>query len=338
MTSSTKALRLPPMLKVGDIIRLYGLSARKALSQNFILDLNVTDKMARCADVFDCHVVEVGSGPGSFTRSILNQGVRHLHAVEIDKRFIPTLEMLQEAAAGHLSVHNNDILRMDIDSVLHEPISAPWDSDDLPNIRLVGNLPFNVSIPLILQWLEGLSEQRGPWRHGRVPMTLVFQKEVGQNMLAPPNNKHRNRITTMTQNYCHVTRPMVLNSSVFTPQPKIDAWMMHFVPRQKPLIDAPFDVLEQVVKAVFAMKGKHISKSVKLLFPEDEKLGPELISLAEVPYYLRAHQLSFEDFNRITDSFLELCARHELSTCPQRINKPSRLVDGLDDDIRAIET
>ena len=283
--------------------------------------------MARCADVFDCEVIEVGSGPGAFTRSILNQGVRHLHAVELDKRFLPTLEMLKEASDGHLSIHCNDILRTNMTSLLIDPISSPWISEDVPNVRLVGNLPFNVSIPLLLQWLEAISEQRGPWRLGRVPMTLVFQAEVGQNMMAGSGNKHRNRITTMTQNYCNVTRPMVLPGSVFSPQPKIDAWLMHFEPRPKPFVDASFAVLEQVVKAVFSGKNKQIKKSVVKLFPDDEKLGMELLEKSEVAHTLRPHQLSFDDFNSLTTTFLELCDKYELSTTPQRINKPARLVD-----------
>lgn len=334
MTSSLRQLRLPPMPKISEIMRLYGIRAKKQLSQNFILDLNVTDKMSRCADVFDCHVIEVGAGPGSLTRSLINGGIRHLHAVELDERFLPSLEILQEASQGGMTIHHNDILKFDMTSVLNDPsledpIAAPWDSDELPNIRLVGNLPFDVSIPLLLQWIEAISRQKGPWRFGRVPMTLVFQKEVGQNMIAEDCNYDRSRLAIMTQNYCHVTRPMVLNSTVFTPQPKVDAWLMHFIPRWKPIIDAPFDIVEQVVKGIFQKRKKVIRTPMKLLFPGHEHLAQELLENTQIEPTLRAHQLSVEQYGEITSEFMRLCKVHDLSTTPLKVNKPSLIVDNL---------
>lgn len=322
MSTATKQLRLPPMPKISDIIRLYGLRAKKQLSQNFILDLNITDKFARKADVFDCHVVEVGAGPGSLTRSLLSSGIRHLHAVEIDDRFLPSLEILKDASKGHMTIHHMDIMKFDFISALTDVHHAPWESDDLPNVRLVGNLPFAVSIPLLLQWLQAISRRKGPFRYGRVPMTLVFQKEVGENLTADAFNYHRSRLSIMAQNYCHVSRAMILNSAVFTPEPEVDAWLVHFIPRQKAQIDAPFNVIEQVVKAIFSKRKKVIRTPLRRLFPGHEYLADELLQRANVNPTLRPHQLQFPEFDLITQEFIAMCTQYKQSCTPLQVNKP----------------
>ncbi|XP_002161204.1 dimethyladenosine transferase 1, mitochondrial isoform X1 [Hydra vulgaris] len=327
MSSATKQLRLPPMPRISDLMRLYGLRAKKQLSQNFILDLNVTDKIARKADVFDCNVIEVGSGPGSLSRSLLNAGLRHLYAVEIDKRFLPSLELLQDASDGHMSIYHADILKFDMVKPLKNVISAEWESDDLPNIRLVGNLPFSVSIPLFLQWLEALSTRSGVFSFGRIPMTLVFQKEVGQNMVAEALNYDRSRLAIMAQNYCHVSRAMEISSSVFVPEPKVDAWLMHFIPLKKPAIDAPFNVVEQVVKAIFSKRRKIIKTPLRRLFPENERLADELLDRIKLDTNLRPHQLELHDFNLITKEFMKICNENDYSLTPLPVNKPDKIVN-----------
>jgi len=128
--------------------------------------------------VFDCHVCEVGAGPGSLTRSLLRAGAKHVGAVEIDGRFLPSLEMLQSACKGRLIIHRADIMTFYIPEALPNASVVRWESKDLPGVRMVGNLPFNVSIPLLLQWLEAIPMRAGPFAFGRTPMALVFQKEV----------------------------------------------------------------------------------------------------------------------------------------------------------------
>lgn len=318
---------MPPMPRISDIIRLYGLSAKKQLSQNFILDLNVTDKIARKADVFDAHVCEVGAGPGSITRSILQAGVRHLAAVEIDKRFLPVLEQIADCAEGHMSIHNEDIRRCDIPRVLPNAKSVPWDADDSPGVRLVGNLPFSVSIPLLLQWLEAIHDKKGPFVFGRVPMTLVFQKEVAENLVATGPTTLQSRLSVMTQNFCHVKRAMVLPSSVFVPEPKIDAWLVNIVPRKHPQVDAPFRLLEQVVKAVFQHRRKVIRTPLKLLFAERENLVDDLLYFSRVDGRKRAHQLSMDDYDRLCNAFTDLCNKHGLDKFPLKVRRPASVVD-----------
>jgi len=326
MSAAAKQLRLPPMPKISDLIRMYGLRAKKQLSQNFILDLNVTDKIARKADVFDCHVIEVGSGPGSLTRSLLNNGVKHVHGVEIDERFLPSLEVLRDASHNHLTIHHQDIMTFDMMSPLRNKKSVhmrQWESEELPNMRLVGNLPFAVSIPLLLQWLQAVAERKGPFQLGRVPMTLVFQKEVGQNLVAEEFNYHRSRLSIMAQTYCHVTKEMVLRSTVFTPEPQVDAWLIHFVPRIQPKVDVPFDILEQVVKAIFSKRKKIIRHSIKELFPQRGHLADQLLHDIDIEPTVRPHQLTLEQYNSISTRFVQLCQEHGLTTEPLKINKPN---------------
>ncbi|XP_065057743.1 dimethyladenosine transferase 1, mitochondrial-like [Rhopilema esculentum] len=326
MASLSRGVRLPPMPRIADIIRLYGLTAKKQLSQNFILDLNVTEKIARKANLFDTYVCEVGSGPGSITRSILQEGVRHVAAVEIDQRFMPVLEQLADCADGYMSVHNEDIRKFNIAKALSKANAVPWESEELPGVRLVGNLPFSVSIPLLLQWLEAIPERKGPFTFGRVPMTLVFQKEVAENLAAIGATMLQSRLSVMTQNLCSVQRAMVMPRSMFVPEPKVDAWLVNIVPHKEAKIKAPFKIVEQVVKAVYQHRRKYIRTPLRLLFPEAEKLADDLTELSGVTATKRAHQLTMEDFDALCQTFLELCNKHGLSNFPLKVHRPSPIV------------
>ncbi|KAK3741717.1 hypothetical protein QZH41_012909 [Actinostola sp. cb2023] len=334
--AQSRAIRLPPMPKVSDLLRMYGLTAQKQLSQNFILDLNITDKIAKVADVFDCYVCEVGAGPGSLTRSVLHAGARHVAAVEIDKRFLPSLQLLEDAAKGRMTVYHADIMGFDIPAAFSDVEPSPWEKGVsnsflvIPGVRMVGNLPFNVSIPLLLQWLEAIPQRGGPFKFGRTPMSLVFQKEVAENIVADPRNYNRSRLTIMVQYLCEVKKKYILPNSVFIPKPKVDASLVHLVPRAEPLITAPYVVVEQVVKAVFAMRRKYIHTPLKLLFPDREHLVNELVRLADVNTEQRAHELSMEDFNKLCCAYDELACTLKLPLQPMKMNKPRYVADMLD--------
>eukprot|EP00794_Sanderia_malayensis_P000148 gene148-760_t len=324
--AARRSIRLPPMPRISDIIRLYGLSAKKQLSQNFILDTNIADKVIKKADVFDCHVCEVGSGPGSLTRSALQAGIKHLAAVEVDTRFIPILEVMAEASLGFMSVHHADIMKFDITAALSNAIPVPWHFDDVPGVRLIGNLPFSVSIPLLLQWLDAVASRTGPFSLGRVPMTLVFQKEVAENLVADHRSYLRSRMSIMTQYLCSTRKLMALPRQVFVPEPNVDAWLVNIVPLKEPRIQAPFVVVEQVVKAAFSQRRKVIRTPLKSLFPENESLVEDLLWRANVKPTLRAHQLSMEDYDAICQTFLLLANKHGLSKTPLKVNKPKPVV------------
>ncbi|XP_015775353.1 PREDICTED: mitochondrial dimethyladenosine transferase 1-like [Acropora digitifera] len=334
MSANPLPLRLPPMPKIADILRIYGLSAKKQLSQNFILDLNVTDKIARVSDVFDCHVCEVGAGPGSLTRSLLRAGAKHVGAVEIDGRFLPSLEMLQSACKGRLSIHRADIMTFYIPEAFPNASVVRWESNDLPGVRMVGNLPFNVSIPLLLQWLEAIPMRAGPFAFGRTPMALVFQKEVADNIRSSPGSTECTRLSIMTQHLCEVKKKYSLPRKVFLPEPKVNT-ETEFVRLSGygrfSFCDA---VVDEEVKHENVAFNEGFSTNMlifslpfyslfrRTLFPRKPELVDELMERTGIDSTLRPHQVDFKDYNKICQSFLELARDHELSVTPLRVRKP----------------
>ncbi|XP_028579573.1 dimethyladenosine transferase 1, mitochondrial isoform X2 [Podarcis muralis] len=272
MAASRQAamFRLPPLPTIGEIIKLFKLKAEKQLSQNFLLDLRLTDKIVRKAgSLKDAHVCEVGPGPGGITRSILNAGVAEVLLIEKDPRFIPGLQMLSDAAPGKVRIVHGDILTYNkLGKAFPEHLMKNWE-DDPPDIHIIGNLPFSVSTPLIIKWLENISKRDGPFRYGRTQMTLTFQKEVGE----------------------------------------VDVTVIHFTPLVQPKIEQPFKLVEKVVRTVFQFRRKYCHQSVRVLFPEAERLekAEQLLKLADVDPILRPTQLSMFHFKSLCDVYRKMC-------------------------------
>lgn len=199
-------IRLPPLPNIRDILKIYRLRAMKELSQNFILNQNLSDKIIKKAgNLTDCHVLEIGPGPGSLTRSILKSQPKQLIVVEKDKRFKPTLEMLADAFAainGKMEIIFDDIMKINMNNFFPSTEMKAW-TEKCPRIKLIGNLPFNVSTPLIIKWLHAISEKRGPWTFGKTRMTLTFQKEVAERLIAQPLDIQRCRLSVMAQAWTH---------------------------------------------------------------------------------------------------------------------------------------
>ncbi|XP_070835471.1 dimethyladenosine transferase 1, mitochondrial [Chaetodon trifascialis] len=314
MASSGKlaSFRLPPLPSVGELIKLYKLRAEKQLSQNFLLDLRLTDKIVRHAgNLRDAHVCEVGPGPGGITRSILNAGVADLLVVEKDTRFIPGLKLLSEAAPGKLRIVHGDILTYRMSRGFPGSISKPWEEDP-PNLHIIGNLPFSVSTPLIIKWLENMANRTGPFVYGRTQLTLTFQKEFAERLTASTRSKQRSRLSVMTQYLCSVHNCFTIPGQAFVPRPQVDVGVVHFTPLVQPQIQQPFKLVEKLVRNVFQFRRKYCHKGIEMLFPEAcrAKLAQEMMQKADVDPTLRPTELSIPHIRALADAYADLCA-HE---------------------------
>lgn len=262
---------LPPLR---DVIRVHDLRAEKKLGQNFLLDLNLTSKIARGAgDISNAAVFEIGPGPGGLTRGILSSGADHVTAIEYDPRAIVALQDLVAAAAGRLHLIQGDALDTDVVALA---AGKP--------VVIVANLPYNIATPLLIGWLEQIHAAPDTFRS----MTLMFQKEVAQRITAPPHTKEYGRLSILSQWLCDTRVLFDIPAAAFTPPPKVTSTVVHFIPR-KPDKDAPrFDAIEKLTAAAFGQRRKMIRGSLKAYMPVIEKLGinPEL----------RAENLSVADF------------------------------------------
>ncbi|KAM9316729.1 dimethyladenosine transferase 1, mitochondrial [Gastrophryne carolinensis] len=301
--------RLPPLPTVREIIKLYNLKAEKQLSQNFLLDLKLTDKIVRKAgNLKGAYVCEVGPGPGGITRAILNSGVEELLVVEKDTRFIPGLNMLNEASMGKMRIVHGDILTYKMDKSFPKHLKKEWD-DDPPNIHIIGNLPFNVSTPLIIKWFEAISNKSGPFCYGRIPMTLTFQHEVAERLKAPAGNKQRSRLSIMSQYLCDVKHCFSIPGRAFTPKPEVDVAVVHLTPLIQPKIEQPFKIVEKVVQSVFQFRRKYCHHGISILFPEKHRkeLTDKMLVLASVQPTVRPSELSIKHFRDLCNAYRELC-------------------------------
>lgn len=261
---------LPPLRSV---IAEAGLSARKALGQNFLLDLNLTAKIGRSAgDLSQGTVVEIGPGPGGLTRGLLLAGAAHVVAVEKDRRCLAALSPLIAAADGRLTLIEGDALQTDVTAL------GP------PPIRIVANLPYNIATPLLIKWLRQAGAIAG--------MTLMFQKEVAERITAGPGDKAYSRLSVLSRWRCETRTVMSLPRRAFTPPPKVDSAVVSLVPRDPAPADCRMAMLEQVTRAAFGQRRKMLRRSMATLTPKPE----ELLQEAGINPTRRAETLSLTEF------------------------------------------
>lgn len=239
---------LPPLRAV---IAEHGLSAKKQLGQNFLLDLNLTAKIARAAgDLRGADVLEVGPGPGGLTRGLLAEGARRVLAVEKDARCLPALAQIAEAYPGRLTVLNDDALR--IDPLAHLT----------PPIRVVANLPYNVGTELLIRWLTP-----PVWPPVWSSLTLMFQKEVAQRIVAQPGDSAYGRLAVLAQWRCDARIVMTLPPEAFVPAPKVHSAVVHLTALPAPRFPADAAILSRIVAAGFNQRRKMLRAALKGVAP-----------------------------------------------------------------------
>ena len=292
---------LPPLPTLNDILRMYNLKAKKQLSQNFILDPKILNKFAQECDLEGKTVVEVGPGPGGITRAALEANCQEIHVIEKDPRFIPSLDLLKEASGGRLNVKIGDCLNYNVQSVLDPRLKRDW-NDEIPDVRLVGNLPFNVSTPLIIRLFGAIQTRSNIFSYGRVPMIFTFQHEVAHRLQAPPGDKERSRLSIFAQNYADIDYKYTLRGGAFVPPPDVDVGVVKLTPLKKPYIDLPFPFIAKIVTTIMNGKNKKIMSTAARLFPKSESSydrSLQLLDIAKVPWAQRPIDLTLDQVERI---------------------------------------
>ncbi|MGY6633959.1 MAG: 16S rRNA (adenine(1518)-N(6)/adenine(1519)-N(6))-dimethyltransferase RsmA [Alkalilacustris sp.] len=264
---------LPPLRTV---IADHGLSARKALGQNFLLDLNLTHRIARLAgDLSGCDVLEVGPGPGGLTRGLLAAGARHVLAVEKDPRCLPALAQIAARYPGRLSVLEGDALALDTLDRLTPPI------------RIVANLPYNVGTELLVRWLTP-----PVWPPVWQSLTLMFQYEVAERITARPGSRAYGRLALLAQWRTDAAIALRLPARAFTPAPKVDSAVVHLTALPAPRFPADPAVLSRVVAAAFNQRRKMLRSALRALAPGIE----DHLAAAAIPPTARAEEIELERF------------------------------------------
>lgn len=264
---------LPPLR---EVIRAHDLVAKKQLGQNFLLDLNLTAKIARQAgDLSGCDVLEVGPGPGGLTRGLLAEGARRVLAVEKDARCLPALAEVAAAYPGRLQVINGDALEVDVLSHLTPPV------------RVVANLPYNVGTELLIRWLTP-----EVWPPFWDSLTLMFQKEVAERIVAKPRGEHYGRLALLVQWRADARIVMHLPPEAFIPAPKVHSAVVHVTRLAEPRFPCDGKVLQRITAMAFNQRRKMLRASLKGLAPEIEAK----LEAAGIDPTARAEEISLERF------------------------------------------
>ena len=264
---------LPPLR---EVIAAHGLSARKQLGQNFLLDLNLTARIARAAgDLTQTDVLEVGPGPGGLTRGLLAEGARKVVAVEKDARCLPALAEIAAHYPGRLEVIGGDALDVDLSAHL----TAPY--------KVVANLPYNVGTELLIRWLTPPS-----WPPGWSSLTLMFQREVAQRIVAQAGDDAYGRLAILAQWRTQPTVVLDLPPQAFVPAPKVSSAVVHLKALPEPRFPADAKILSRVTAAAFGQRRKMLRASLRGLAPDIEAH----LEAVGIPPTERAERVSLEQF------------------------------------------
>ncbi len=282
MSAMTAADGLPPLR---DVIERHGLAAKKSLGQNFLLDLNLTRKIARAAgDISNSTVVEIGPGPGGLTRALLIEGAKNVIAIERDDRCLAALDEIAARYPGQLRVHAGDALKTDWTELIAG--AHP--------VTIAANLPYNIASVLLVDWLE--TEPWPPWFDR---MVLMFQREVAERIIASPRTKAYGRLSVLAQYRTEARIAINLPPEAFTPPPKVSSAVVDFRPIAEPQPRCRVSTLARVTAAAFGQRRKMLRSSLKQLTPMAELLLRE----GGIAPERRAEDLSVEEFARLAAIF-----------------------------------
>ncbi|MEA1938334.1 MAG: 16S rRNA (adenine(1518)-N(6)/adenine(1519)-N(6))-dimethyltransferase RsmA [Pseudomonadota bacterium] len=281
---SDKGFSWPP---VRETVARFKIAARKGLGQNFLCDLNLTRRIVRAAGPLDgMHVLEVGPGPGGLTRALLESQALHVRAVEMDERCIKALEELGALTTpGRLTIVHGNALAFDAVKELPAPRAV------------VANLPYHIATPLLIGWLKRIDSFES--------LTLMFQREVAERIIAKPGGKTYGRLSVICQ---WLTRPEIvvkLPPSAFVPPPSVDSAVVRFTPRQGALSQCDFQAMERVTAAAFGQRRKTLRNALSGLFADPSAT----LMAASIDPSLRAEAIPVADFIKLAQT-PEATGRH----------------------------
>jgi 16S rRNA (adenine1518-N6/adenine1519-N6)-dimethyltransferase len=268
---------LPPLR---EVIRRHGLAAKKSLGQNFLLDLNLTGRIARAAGPFEgVTVIEIGPGPGGLTRALLAEGARKVVAVERDERAIAALDEIAQRYPGRLDVIAGDALKLDLKP---RALDGP--------ARIVANLPYNIATSLLVSWLTA-----EPWPPWFDRLVLMFQREVAERIAAPPGNKQYGRLSVLAGWRTRAKILFDVHPSAFVPPPKVTSSVVELIPRSDAMA-CDRALLERVTAAAFGQRRKMLRQSLKSLNTDPLPL----LAAAGIDPTQRAEEIAVEGFVALT--------------------------------------
>jgi 16S rRNA (adenine1518-N6/adenine1519-N6)-dimethyltransferase len=276
-----------------ELISKYDLRAKKSLGQNFILDKNFTDKIVKSSNhqeaglISNSLILEVGPGPGSLTRSILDNDIKKLIVVEKDARLLPLLAEFKNVYGAKIAVINDDALVIDENKIFDQPF------------KIIANLPYNVATPLIIKWLKIIKQRPGFIKS----ITIMLQKEVAERIIATKGDKEYGRLAVMVNFLCQSKILFNVNRSVFSPPPKVTSAIVELIPLPQPLCDVDFELMEKAVQTAFSQRRKMIRSPLKEILLRnnyDQNISAEqILKNLGINPNLRAENLTIAEFGKI---------------------------------------
>ena len=265
---------------ISATIKEYNLYAKKKLSQNFILDLNLTNKIVNLSNTIKNNtIIEIGAGPGSLTRSLLLNGAKKIIIIEKDKRFIEPLNVLNIASKNRIIIENQDATKIDLNDILEK--------HNIDQAEIIANLPYSISTKLLLNWI--------PLNNKINKMTLMFQKEVAERIIAEPGSKKYGRLSILLGLTTNAKIVMNIPSSAFTPKPKIESSIVQIKSKKIKKIFNKI-ILEEITQALFSQRRKQI-KSTLSKFGDPKKI----CQLLNVEPTKRPEELTLDQYEKLTN-------------------------------------